>query len=93
MHRDLIDPLSSFPVVLASSFSLIGWAEIGDKSQVVCMALEARYTRRTWVFGLAECVIRVPGQGMVRSHSRPMATSHNAALGREGRALRPKIRV
>jgi putative Ca2+/H+ antiporter (TMEM165/GDT1 family) len=46
MHLRLIDPLSSFPVVLASSFSLIGLAEIGDKSQLVCMALAARY--RAW---------------------------------------------
>ncbi len=29
-----------------------------------------RYTRCTWVFGLAECVIRTPGQGIATSHSK-----------------------
>jgi Ca2+/H+ antiporter, TMEM165/GDT1 family len=42
----MIDSLTSFPVALASSFSLIGLAEIGDKSQLVCMTLAVRY--RTW---------------------------------------------
>lgn len=39
----MFDSLSAFPVALVSSFSLIGLAEIGDKSQLVCMALAARY--------------------------------------------------
>ena len=39
----MFDSLSAFPVALASSFSLIALAEIGDKSQLVCMALAARY--------------------------------------------------
>lgn len=38
--------LATFPVALFSSFTLIGLAEIGDKSQLVCMALAARY--RPW---------------------------------------------
>jgi putative Ca2+/H+ antiporter (TMEM165/GDT1 family) len=42
----MLDALSPFPVALASSFSLIGLAEIGDKSQLVCMTLAARY--RGW---------------------------------------------
>lgn len=42
----MLDTLTSFPVALASSFSLIGLAEIGDKSQLVCMALAIRY--RAW---------------------------------------------
>lgn len=42
----MFDTLTSFPVALASSFSLIGLAEIGDKSQLVCMALAIRY--RAW---------------------------------------------
>ena len=37
---------ATFPVALFSSFTLIGLAEIGDKSQLVCMALAARY--RPW---------------------------------------------
>jgi putative Ca2+/H+ antiporter (TMEM165/GDT1 family) len=40
------DALATFPVALFSSFSLIGLAEIGDKSQLVCMTLAARY--RPW---------------------------------------------
>jgi len=39
----MLDTFSSFPVALASSFSLIGLAEIGDKSQLVCIALAVRY--------------------------------------------------
>lgn len=39
----MFDSLSAFPVALVSSFSLIGLAEMGDKSQFVCMALAARY--------------------------------------------------
>jgi len=42
----VLDTLTSYPVALASSFSLIGLAEMGDKSQLVCMALAARY--RAW---------------------------------------------
>jgi len=42
----MLDTFTSVPVALASSFSLIGLAEIGDKSQLVCMALAARY--RAW---------------------------------------------
>lgn len=42
----MLESLTSFPVALASSFSLIGLAEIGDKSQLVCMTLAARY--RGW---------------------------------------------
>lgn len=40
------DALATFPVALFSSFSLITLAEIGDKSQLVCMTLAARY--RPW---------------------------------------------
>ena len=39
----MLESISSFPVALASSFSLIGLAEIGDKSQLVCVALAVRY--------------------------------------------------
>ena len=41
-----MDPLSSQSLAWLSSFSLIGLAEFGDKSQLVCMALAARY--RAW---------------------------------------------
>lgn len=37
------ESFSAFPVTLITSFSLIGLAEIGDKSQLVCMTLAARY--------------------------------------------------
>jgi len=40
------DTLSTFPVALVSSFTVIVLAEIGDKSQLVCMTLAARY--RPW---------------------------------------------
>jgi len=40
------DVFVTFPVALFSSFSLIALAEIGDKSQLVCMTLAARY--RPW---------------------------------------------
>jgi len=40
------DTIATFPVSLFSSFTLIGLAEIGDKSQLVCMTLAARY--RPW---------------------------------------------
>jgi putative Ca2+/H+ antiporter (TMEM165/GDT1 family) len=40
------DTIATFPVSLVSSFTLIGLAEIGDKSQLVCMTLAARY--RPW---------------------------------------------
>jgi len=39
----MLETFSSFPVAFASSFSLIGFAEIGDKSQLVCIALAVRY--------------------------------------------------
>lgn len=42
----MVDAFTTFPVALFSSFSLIGLAEIGDKSQLVCMTLAARY--RPW---------------------------------------------
>ena len=42
----MFDALAAFPVALFSSFSLIALAEIGDKSQLVCMTLAARY--RPW---------------------------------------------
>ena len=42
----MYDALAAFPVALFSSFSLIALAEIGDKSQLVCMTLAARY--RPW---------------------------------------------
>ena len=42
----MYDALAAFPVALFSSFTLIGLAEIGDKSQLVCMTLAARY--RPW---------------------------------------------
>jgi len=40
------DAFAAFPVALFSSFTLITLAEIGDKSQLVCMTLAARY--RPW---------------------------------------------
>ena len=40
------DAFASFPVALFSSFTVIALAEIGDKSQLVCMTLAARY--RPW---------------------------------------------
>lgn len=40
------DPIASFPVALFSTFTVIVLAEIGDKSQLVCMTLAARY--RPW---------------------------------------------
>lgn len=40
------DAFAAFPVALFSSFTLIALAEIGDKSQLVCMTLAARY--RPW---------------------------------------------
>lgn len=36
---EMFDMIQSLAVSLVSSFSLIGLAEIGDKSQLVCMAL------------------------------------------------------
>jgi putative Ca2+/H+ antiporter (TMEM165/GDT1 family) len=42
----MLDSLTNDPFALASSFSLVGLAEIGDKSQLVCMTLAARY--RAW---------------------------------------------
>jgi Ca2+/H+ antiporter, TMEM165/GDT1 family len=47
----MIDSFTTFPVVLASSFSLIGLAEIGDKSQLVCMTLAVRYRAWPVLFG------------------------------------------
>ena len=40
------DAFATFPVALFSTFSLIVLAEVGDKSQLVCMTLAARY--RPW---------------------------------------------
>lgn len=45
------DALATFPVALFSSFSLIAFAEIGDKSQLVCMTLAARYRPWPVLFG------------------------------------------
>ncbi|UCB54864.1 MAG: TMEM165/GDT1 family protein [Thiotrichales bacterium] len=45
------DSLTSFPVALFSSFSLIVLAEMGDKSQLVCMTLAARYRPWPVLFG------------------------------------------
>ena len=42
----MVDAFATFPVALFSSFTLIALAEIGDKSQLVCMTLAARY--RPW---------------------------------------------
>ena len=39
----MYDVLETFPAALASSFSLVFFAEMGDKSQLVCMTLAARY--------------------------------------------------
>jgi putative Ca2+/H+ antiporter (TMEM165/GDT1 family) len=39
----MLETFSSFPVALVSVFSLIGLAEIGDKSQLVCIAIAVRY--------------------------------------------------
>jgi Ca2+/H+ antiporter, TMEM165/GDT1 family len=39
----MIDSFERFTFALGSSFSLIALAEVGDKSQLVCMALAARY--------------------------------------------------
>ena len=47
----MIDSLTTFPVALASSFSLIGLAEFGDKSQLVCMTLAVRYRAWPVLFG------------------------------------------
>ncbi len=44
--QSMFESLSTFPLTLITSFSLIGLAEIGDKSQLVCMTLAARY--RAW---------------------------------------------
>lgn len=45
------EAFASFPVALFSSFSLIALAEIGDKSQLVCMTLAARYRPWPVLFG------------------------------------------
>jgi len=42
---------AAFPVALLSSFSLIFLAEMGDKSQIVCMTLAARYRPWPVLFG------------------------------------------
>jgi putative Ca2+/H+ antiporter (TMEM165/GDT1 family) len=39
----MLETFSSFPVALASIFTLIGLAEMGDKSQLVCIVLAVRY--------------------------------------------------
>ena len=39
----MAESFSSFPLALVSVFSLIGLAEMGDKSQLVCIALAVRY--------------------------------------------------
>jgi len=49
--QSMFESLSTFPLTLITSFSLIGLAEIGDKSQLVCMTLAARY--RAWPVFLA----------------------------------------
>ncbi len=46
----MLEALETFPVSLVSSFSLIGLAEMGDKSQLVCMTLAARYSARPVLF-------------------------------------------
>ncbi len=43
---NLHESLYSFPTAFASSYAVIALAEIGDKSQLVCMVLAARY--RAW---------------------------------------------
>jgi putative Ca2+/H+ antiporter (TMEM165/GDT1 family) len=45
------DAFSTFPVALFSSFTVIVLAEIGDKSQLVCMTLAARYRPWPVLFG------------------------------------------
>ena len=45
------DVFTSAPVALFSTFSLITLAEIGDKSQLVCMTLAARYRPWPVLFG------------------------------------------
>lgn len=47
----MYDAFTTFPVALLSSFTLIVLAEIGDKSQLVCMMLAARYTARPVLLG------------------------------------------
>ncbi len=42
----MVEAIAAFPVAMVSSFTLIALAEIGDKSQLVCMTLAARY--RPW---------------------------------------------
>ena len=42
----MVETLSVLPTTVFSTFALIGLAEFGDKSQLVCMALAARY--RGW---------------------------------------------
>ena len=45
------DAFANFPVALFSAFSLIFLAEMGDKSQLVCMTLAARYRPWPVLFG------------------------------------------
>ena len=45
------DAFATFPVALFSTFSLIVLAEVGDKSQLVCMTLAARYRPWPVLFG------------------------------------------
>ncbi len=47
----MLSSLTNFPSTLLTSFSLIGLAEMGDKSQLVCMALAARYRARPVLLG------------------------------------------
>ena len=47
----MLEAFSSFPVALASSFSLIGLAEMGDKSQLVCIVLALRYRAMSVLMG------------------------------------------
>lgn len=50
-------PVQEFLSATASSFVLIGLAEIGDKSQLVCMALAARHRHWPVLFGASLALI------------------------------------
>ena len=47
----MLNSINSFPAAMWSAFSLIGLAELGDKSQLVCMALAVRYRAWPVLFG------------------------------------------
>ena len=66
------ESLATFPLALVSSFTLVGLAEIGDKSQLVCMTLAARYRGwpvllgATMAFGLLNLLAVLFGAAVAR---------------------------